>query len=565
MSALTDAIPEHPAGDQPAPAASISLAPAPGQEPDGALPGPGSTASRLMIATGLLSSHPGNVREDLDLGEEFCASVAEAGVRMPLQVTYDETGGFRVIEGHRRLAAAVKARLAEVPCDVDPGGAGDEAGQYLDMLIANGDAYRKNFTPVEEAAALFAAHEAGATRTRLRKATGRKAAEIKTALAVGGISGETRTAAGELASHLTLDKLALLAEFDGDPAAVAKLLEAFRYGATGEHVAERIRQDRAEAAEHQRLAAELEAAGVLITDELPEGATRLSALTHEGEDLTAGTHSTCPGRGAYFPSWNPLHPVHYCASPEQNGHTMQALLRPGGVAAGTVAPDALPDDPPADTPPDPGRKLVIEGNKAWRAAGEVRKRWIAQLFARRTAPREAARFTAGELLRMPDPLRGGLASATDRELFSEITGQPAASWLQICDTTTAARLPLLPLGPIVTAYEQAMSDANTWRTDRYSPCPRRDAGRYLTFLASVGYQLASIEQALADDVPWAGDTEPGAPLAAAIGAAEPAGEPGPDGETDPDGEDAAGDTDLPAPGSEPDGEDAAGDPGEGEA
>jgi ParB family chromosome partitioning protein len=244
---------------------------------------------------------------------------------------------------------------------------------------------------------------------------------------------------------------------------------------------------------------------------------------------------------------------------------MQALLRPGGVTAGTVAPDALPDDPPADTPPDPGRKLVIEGNKAWRAAGEVRKRWIAQLFARRTAPREAARFTAGELLRMPDPLRGGLASATDRDLFSEITGQPAASWLQICETTTAGRLPLLPLGPVVTAYEQAMSDVNTWRTERYSPCPRRDAGRYLTFLASVGYQLASIEQALADDVPWAGDTEPGVPLAAAIGAAEPAGEPGPDGEAGPDGEDVAGDTDLPAPGSEPDGEDAAGDPGEGEA
>ena len=507
MSALTDAIPDNPPGDQLPPGTAPD--PDAGQVASDPLPEPGSSASWLMIAVGLLTAHPANVRADMELGEEFCASVAEVGVRIPLQVTYDQTGGFRVIEGHRRLAAAVQAGLAEVPCDVDPGGASDEAGQYLDMLIANGDAYRKNFTPVEEAAALFAAHEAGATRTRLRKATGRKAAEIKTALAVGGMSVGARAAAGDLASQLTLDELALLAEFDGYQVAIGKLLEAFRHGYTAEHVAERIRQDRAEAAEHDRLAAELEAAGIPVTDSLPDGAARLSSLLHDGEDLTAEAHAACPGRGAYFPSWNPLQAVHYCTSPAEHGHSVQTYgpARGSGNAAGTV-PDALPGDPPADNPPDPDRRLVIEGNKAWRAAGEVRKRWIAQLFARRTAPREAARFTAGELLRMPHPLRTGLAAAPTRELFSEITGQPAASWLQIRDTTTTGRLPLLLLAPVVTAYEQAMTEGegkNTWRTDRYAPCPRRDASRYLTFLASIGYELASIEQALADNVPWAGD------------------------------------------------------------
>jgi ParB family transcriptional regulator, chromosome partitioning protein len=524
MSALTDAIPDHPAEDQLTPSTSTSLAQDPDQEPRGAPPEPGSTASRLMIAVTLLTAHPGNVRADLDLGEEFCASVAQAGVRIPLQVTYDETGGFRVVEGHRRLAAAMKAELAEVPCDIDPGGAGDAAGQFLDMLIANGDAYRKNFTPVEEAAALFAAHEAGATRTRLRKVTGRKAAEIKTALAVGGISGDTRAAASDLARQLTLDELALLAEFDGDQAAIGQLVDAFRRGYTAEHVAERIRQDRAEAAEHDRLTAELEAAGITVTDGLPDGAARLSSLTCDGEELTAEAHAACPGRGAYFPLWNPLQPVHYCTSPAGNGHTARTYGPPrgGGEAAGSAGPDGLPG-PPADPDPDPSRKLVIEGNKAWRAAGEVRKRWLAQLFARRTAPREAARFTAGELLRMPDPLRAGLAAAPSRELFSEITGQAADSWLQICDTTTTGRLPLLALGPVVTAYEQAMSDANTWRTDRYSPCPRRDAGRYLTFLASIGYQLASIEQALADDVPYTGDN----PAEPVTGDSDLASEPGP--------------------------------------
>ena len=95
MSALTDAIPDNPPGDQlasgtaPDPGASETASDAPAE--------PGGAASRLMIAVAMLTAHSGNVRADLDLGEEFCASVAEVGVRMPLQVTYDETGGFRVI------------------------------------------------------------------------------------------------------------------------------------------------------------------------------------------------------------------------------------------------------------------------------------------------------------------------------------------------------------------------------------------------------------------------------------------------------------------------------------
>jgi ParB family transcriptional regulator, chromosome partitioning protein len=414
-----------------------------------------------LISVAQMATHPGNVREDLDLTAEFCASVAGSGVRIPLLITRDgDDGSFRVIEGHRRLAAAVKAGLAEVPCVLDVTRAGDEAGQLLDMAIANSDSYRRNFTPAEEAAALFAAHEAGATRTRIRRATGRKAEEIKTALQAGGISADTRTQMGAAAGQLTLDQLALLAEFDTDQEAVAAILEALRHGYAVEYVAERIRQDRAEAAEHERLRAELEAAGTQVTTDLPDGAVRLNGLTHDGEDLTPETHGTCPGRGVYFPAWNMLHPVHYCTSPDEHGHVVRdVLLRPPATdSSGTAAPDVLPD-PPADYPPDPDRKLVIEGNKAWKATSEVRKRWLAsELFVRRTAPREAAPFVARQLLLMPDPLRSGMAGSPSRLLFSEITGRSAASWLEICETTPAARLPLLMLATIVTAYEQAMTE-----------------------------------------------------------------------------------------------------------
>ncbi len=468
-----------------------------------------------MISVDQLAAHPGNVRTDLELSAEFCASIAEMGVRIPLLVTHAEgDGGYQVIEGHRRLAAALKTGLPEVPCVIDSSRADDQAGQFLDMLVANSGRQRRNFTPAEEVAALFAAHEAGATRTRIRRATGRKAEEIKTALQAGRMSAGTREQMAEVAGQLTLDQLAILAEFDADQDAVAKVVDAFRNGYTAEYVAERIRQDRAEAAEHERLRAELDAAGTPVTSEIPEGAVRLSSLTHDGEDLTAETHGTCPGRGVYCPAWNRLHAVHYCISPGEHGHAMRGVLLgpPTADDAGTAAPGALPD-PPSNEPPDPDRRPVIEGNKAWKAASEVRKRGLATaLFARRTVPRATAPFVARQLLTMPDPLRSGLAAAPSRLLFSEITGRSAADWQEICDTTAAARLPLLMLAPIVTAYEQAMTEGegrNTWRTDRYSPCPRRDAGHYLTFLASAGYQLAAIEQALADDIPYTGDTPAG--------------------------------------------------------
>jgi hypothetical protein len=67
---------------------------------------------------------------------------------------------------------------------------------------------------------------------------------------------------------------------------------------------------------------------------------------------------------------------------------------------------------------------------------------------------------------------------------------------------------------------------NTWRTDnRYSPCPRTQAGEYLAFLASIGHTLIPIEQAVTDGVPWTGDT-PSDTLTES--ADDPVGDDGPD-------------------------------------
>ena len=106
MSDLSDLTPDNPTG----------ISADTHQPDDGPPPELADVPVRLMIAVSDLVAHPGNVREDLELTAEFCASIASAGVRIPLLVTPVEGGGYRVIEGHRRLAAAVKAGLEAVPC-----------------------------------------------------------------------------------------------------------------------------------------------------------------------------------------------------------------------------------------------------------------------------------------------------------------------------------------------------------------------------------------------------------------------------------------------------------------
>ena len=113
---------------------------------------------------------------------------------------------------------------------------------------------------------------------------------------------------------------------------------------------------------------------------------------------------------------------------------------------------------------------------------------------------------------MPEPLRSGLARAHAQALFSQLTGRDDHDWLEACDTAPAGRLPLVMLAPIVTAFEHAMSEGegrNTWRTDRYSPCPAQQAAGYLTLLASLGYQLSAIEQAVAGQPPTPARPRPG--------------------------------------------------------
>ena len=208
---------------RPRPSRPLALTSRPGGEPAA-----GGPARRPVIPVAQLAAHPGNVRRDLDLSPDFLASVQANGVLVPLRVTPGSDGGYRVIDGHRRLAAAIQAGLAEVPADIAADRAGDEPGQYLDMWTAN--RHHAPLTVLEEADALFSARDAGAAKTRIRKSTGLKAPQLDAALSAARLSQDTRAAVDALPQDLTLEDLAILAEFDGQDEAIARLTQAAGWG-----------------------------------------------------------------------------------------------------------------------------------------------------------------------------------------------------------------------------------------------------------------------------------------------------------------------------------------------
>jgi ParB family chromosome partitioning protein len=439
-----------------------------------------------------LEANPRNVRGDLALDAGFRESVAANGVRQPLLIT-ESGGALTVVAGHRRLAAAVAADLDTVPCLIEHTEGRAAWSDYVDMYTENH--HRHDLTTQEEADALFGAHAEGATKTALRKATGLKRDAVNAALTAGTLTSATREVTGGSAYTWTLAELAELAEFEDDPADVKRLAEAAGTG-RWPYLVERIRQERADLAEHHRRRAELEDAGYAVTEQLPETAIQLAELEHDGEPLTEETHTTCDGRGVYWVSYDPTRFIHYCDDPHRCGHTRRVT------------------EPENKTPAGPEREFVVKANKAWKAAATVRHAFLTRLVARKTPPPEIARFVADAVTTMPTPLDKWLGAAPEMPLLAELVGRKdLAAWRK---AATDKRLPLVMLASIATAYEYGLTGVTdhktVWRTDRGSTCPRTDAGTWLRFLASIGHTLSPIEQAVADGADYTGDPASGTPL-----------------------------------------------------
>lgn len=168
-----------------------------------------------------LIPNPNNPRRDVGDVTELADSIREQGLHQALVVTpdHEEHGErlFRVVIGHRRLAACKLVGIERVPCVVRELDAKTEREL---MLVEN--CQRSDLTPLEEADGYQGLLDLGANVGELALKTGRSESFVRGRLRIARIPAEVRAKSNSFA-QLSLSQLDDLAEFEAYPDMMAEL------------------------------------------------------------------------------------------------------------------------------------------------------------------------------------------------------------------------------------------------------------------------------------------------------------------------------------------------------
>ena len=152
---------------------------------------------------------------------ELADSIKEQGLQQALVVTpdHEEYGErmFRVVIGHRRLAACKLAGIERVPCIVREM---DVKTERELMLVEN--CQRSDLTPLEEADGYQGLLDLGAGVGELAAKTGRSESFVRGRLRIARIPADVRSGS-EAFAQLSLSQLGDLAEFEAYPDMMAEL------------------------------------------------------------------------------------------------------------------------------------------------------------------------------------------------------------------------------------------------------------------------------------------------------------------------------------------------------
>lgn len=260
------------------------------------------------LAPSQLAPHPRNPRRDVGNVDDLAASAKEVGILEPIVVAPPFEGitgrgakaDYLVLCGHRRLAAAKKARLKAIPVVIR-----DDLttlGAQLDaMLVEN--LHRVDLTPVEEGDAYQQVLELdGITQQVLAARIGQPRRRISERVRISKASNPIRDAVH--LHQVSINDALALAELDDHPDLQQPVIDAIGTNDFAWYLnsaKNRIEQLKKTA----KAVAAYEKAGVTVHPEQPDDVAPLSTLPRVGEyqylytsdpAVEAEAHGGCPGR-----------------------------------------------------------------------------------------------------------------------------------------------------------------------------------------------------------------------------------------------------------------------------
>lgn len=177
--------------------------------------------SIVDIPVSQLMPNPHNPRRDVGDVRELADSIRAQGIKQELLVTpagdRDGVPQYRVVIGHRRLAAARLAGRDMVPCRIEELTPREEREL---MLVEN--TQRMDLTPLEESDGYQGLLDLGVKVKEMAVRTGRSMRLVRGRLKIASIPRSVREASPSFA-QLSLRELEDIAEFDGDEKAQARL------------------------------------------------------------------------------------------------------------------------------------------------------------------------------------------------------------------------------------------------------------------------------------------------------------------------------------------------------
>ncbi|HUX72036.1 MAG TPA: ParB/RepB/Spo0J family partition protein [Cellulomonadaceae bacterium] len=181
----------------------------------------GGDVPRLVhIPLERLHPHPDNPRRDVGDVTELAADIAANGLDQALVVVPhpDRPGDYRIVIGHRRLAAAQLACVPEVTARIR----GDLTAASQRQMMVRENVHRADLTAVEEADAYQAMLDVdGLDVAGIAAAVSRSETTVRSRLRLAALPDTARHAVHIHAA--TLDDAAALEEFDDDPTVVENL------------------------------------------------------------------------------------------------------------------------------------------------------------------------------------------------------------------------------------------------------------------------------------------------------------------------------------------------------